>query len=479
MIVIAVILLIVNGPGTQDYSDESFETFISRTYASIWAILLMIGMIITGLWMFIFDLHKQKRQYIRFGVLLVARSTAFSINLTTGKALIMAQSRTWFITNIIFKILSGGIYTKAIVVQSTAVSQKTFVPINAVLIVLVNGLTGIIIWEDWKVVSSWLGYVCVFLLMALGCSLLLGDLGLLQESAPETFRGARPTIVMKSERDRLLSNIKNIPQLNMDPQFFINEHEASADSAIGKRHTNFMNRFSAMPATNSPTTTPKSLHRRCVSADSSRRFIDATNDVSSQNIHTEKNRGACPEIKTTQSYPGPPRKSLFRRNRNSQAAWAAIFEHGNAAHQRNDSTRQLIQLHHDIPSNNDRLSAMQQYSRPSFRYTAMGWDSFKRHILEAEYSESQNEFLEDMNSADGISRKLSSEPPFYDHHGTILDNASTNLDNNTDSDDTHDSITRRGLQVLSEVTLDNSDVENGVSDGMRTDNDNLKKEEFR
>jgi hypothetical protein len=36
----------------------------------------------------------------------------------------------------------------------------------------VNGATGIIIWEDWKVVNSWTGYMCIFLLLLLGVYLL-------------------------------------------------------------------------------------------------------------------------------------------------------------------------------------------------------------------------------------------------------------------------------------------------------------------
>ena len=47
----------------------------------------------------------------------------------------------------------------------TLAEQKLFVPINAAMIVFINALTGILIWEDWRVVQSWLGYACVFLLL--------------------------------------------------------------------------------------------------------------------------------------------------------------------------------------------------------------------------------------------------------------------------------------------------------------------------
>jgi hypothetical protein len=88
------------------------------------------------------------------------------------------------------------------------------VPLNAAIIIFINAITGIIIWEDGQVIQSWIGYVCVFLLLALGCGLLLGDVGLLQETAPETFRGARASMFIKSERTKMLDNIKNSGNLH-------------------------------------------------------------------------------------------------------------------------------------------------------------------------------------------------------------------------------------------------------------------------
>jgi hypothetical protein len=35
-----------------------------------------------------------------------------------------------------------------------------------------NAATGIIIWEDWKVIGSWTGYSAIFVLLLLGVYLL-------------------------------------------------------------------------------------------------------------------------------------------------------------------------------------------------------------------------------------------------------------------------------------------------------------------
>lgn len=60
----------------------------------------------------------------------------------------------------------------ATVLQATTVSQAKFVPVSVGTKIAANALTGIIIWEDWRVVSSWIGYLCVFLYLLLGNYLL-------------------------------------------------------------------------------------------------------------------------------------------------------------------------------------------------------------------------------------------------------------------------------------------------------------------
>jgi hypothetical protein len=110
-----------------------------------------------------------------------------------------------------------------------------FVPVNAATTILVNAITGMLIWEDWKVVQSWAGYICVFLLMGLGCTLLLGDLSLLQETAPETFRGARYPMMLRSNRERLLENIRNIGN-QVEGFSKKNDNEHPVDSSHRNRH---------------------------------------------------------------------------------------------------------------------------------------------------------------------------------------------------------------------------------------------------
>ena len=95
---------------------------------------------------------------------------------------------------IVLKVSSGAVQTYAIVVQSTAVTQAKFVPLNASALIIVNALTGMIIWQDWLVVGNWIGYICIFVQLVLGNYLLLGDVELL--STDNTHYGRAKSIVM-------------------------------------------------------------------------------------------------------------------------------------------------------------------------------------------------------------------------------------------------------------------------------------------
>ncbi len=169
VIVVAVILLPVVGPDIQEGQDISI--LFRRWYSIAWFTLLLVACMLTGI-LLVLDISKYKMN-VRVVVLLIARASSISVNLTVSRAFILGLNDTVMLTFIIIKLLSGSIYTYGIVVQSFTVEQATFVPLNATTIILVNALTGIIIWEDWRVVSSWYGYICIFVLLGLGCDLLL------------------------------------------------------------------------------------------------------------------------------------------------------------------------------------------------------------------------------------------------------------------------------------------------------------------
>lgn len=191
VIVVAVILLPVVGPNIQEGQDISI--LFRHWYSIVWFTILLVACAITGI-LLLFDVSKYSTN-VRVTVLLIARATSISVNLTVSRAFILGLNDTTMVTFIIIKLVSGSIYTYGIVVQSFTVEQAKFVPLNATTIIVVNALTGIILWEDWRVMASWYGYACIFVLLGLGCDLLL-SVPLLNAENPEFGATKRASIII-------------------------------------------------------------------------------------------------------------------------------------------------------------------------------------------------------------------------------------------------------------------------------------------
>lgn len=191
VIVCAVILLPVVGPTIQE--DQDIGELFKHWYASAWFSMLLLAMSITGI-LLMKDITRYSMP-VRTAILLVVRASSISVNLTVSRSFVLGISEAVFILFLVIKIVSGAVYTYAIVVQSTAVDQARFVPLNTTTIIVVNALTGIIIWEDWKVMQSWYGYACVFCLLGLGVDLLL-SVPLLNEDNPDYGANRRTSMIL-------------------------------------------------------------------------------------------------------------------------------------------------------------------------------------------------------------------------------------------------------------------------------------------
>jgi len=191
VIVVAVVLLPLVGPGTQQDQDVN-ALLLKKWYSATWFAALLASMFATAAALFFVDDVALLAYRRRVALLLVARASGITVNLTVSRGFVLHPTTPVFATFVALKLISGAIYTYAIVVQSTSVDQAQFVPLNATTIILVNALTGIIVWEDWRVVQSWYGYACVFVLLYLACDLLL-SVPLLNEDNPEFGAPSRAT----------------------------------------------------------------------------------------------------------------------------------------------------------------------------------------------------------------------------------------------------------------------------------------------
>mmetsp|Transcript_13754 Transcript_13754/g.19220 ORF Transcript_13754/g.19220 Transcript_13754/m.19220 type:complete len:380 (+) Transcript_13754:198-1337(+) len=240
VIAVATVMLPIVGPGVQQ--EQQFDELVHHLHTGLWLGLLLTGMMITTAFLTLgITQYKEK---IRIAILLVARSTSFTLNLTVSRAFILAPGHSFLLACIIIKVVSGAIYTYAIVVQSTTVEQNTFVPLNATIIILVNALTGVIVWEDWMVVESWLGYLCVFILLALGCDLLLST-PILNADNQEYGRIATEKLLRSQKRRQEFSSV----DFTEDATFNDNDSDNDSEHGGGSVTTDLQSHFNAEPAT--------------------------------------------------------------------------------------------------------------------------------------------------------------------------------------------------------------------------------------
>jgi hypothetical protein len=145
VIVVAVILLPVVGPTVQE--GQEIGALMNPWIARLWFSFLVIIMAVTGIVIFALDIQRCSQRMIIL-ILLLARASSIAINLTVSKGFVSHPSHFIFELFLILKIVSGVIYTYAIVIQSTAIEcQSQFVPLNTTTIITVNAITGILVWE--------------------------------------------------------------------------------------------------------------------------------------------------------------------------------------------------------------------------------------------------------------------------------------------------------------------------------------------
>jgi hypothetical protein len=283
VIVVAVILLPVVGPNIQENQDVG-ELF-RHWYASLWFIMLLAASGLTGVLLLAVDISKYSMNK-RTGVLLIARGASLSVNLTVSRSFILGLNHPVLVLFIVIKFLSGLVYTYAVIVQSRVVEQATFVPLNAITVVIANAVTGIIIWEDWRVIQSWYGYFGVFVLLGLGCDLLL-SVPLLNSENPEFGAPKRASMIMQGRKGRHslplrasdfsagYSEVPDVDELSSSfdpPEKIVSwESEEEDDDKHRSKKTAWRETISPvnlgnamMKATNAVLTTPKKLEQRAM-----------------------------------------------------------------------------------------------------------------------------------------------------------------------------------------------------------------------
>ena len=145
VVVIAVVLLPFVGSTAQD--DQVGAAMLENWYSLLWAAIQVAGMTISCFLLVVLNVSKLS-EWKAVLLSFLSRATCFTVNLTVSKAMIMNVDSIVLGVAIILKIISGAVQTYALMVQSTAVTQAKFVPLNASALIIMNAFTGMIIWQD-------------------------------------------------------------------------------------------------------------------------------------------------------------------------------------------------------------------------------------------------------------------------------------------------------------------------------------------
>ena len=107
-----------------------------------------------------------------FSILLAGVTFSNVAMATSGKMLGSFIFTPYFGLAFIYYVISAVLGLLFSITSSTACEQGLFTPASSVALIIVNFITGILIWEDWKVMTTWVGYICSILLMCCGVYLL-------------------------------------------------------------------------------------------------------------------------------------------------------------------------------------------------------------------------------------------------------------------------------------------------------------------
>jgi len=176
----SVLSLIDVGPGLQD--NQNVMELLSKPDALIWSTFLSLAMIVAALFTIpllfsrsdggdgngdgnFFERHSFLTLTVGVTVSNVGMATSGKTlgMLTSDEALAMAS--LYYVSASILGLLFS-------VVSATKCEQGIFTPLSSVALIIVNMITGIIVWEDWKVIDMWIGYMCACMLMCWGVYLL-------------------------------------------------------------------------------------------------------------------------------------------------------------------------------------------------------------------------------------------------------------------------------------------------------------------
>lgn len=167
VLVIATIMLIDAGPSAEASDGKSGIDLVSSTPSIVWALAVGVtwGLSCAGM---VADLCAEEdlTQTQLMLIYVTAQATATSAVTTLGKLLVMTEGAAFMVVGMLLATTAfTNVYSN--IMAARKINQAQFIPLASCLTLIINQLTGLIMWEDWATIHSWVTYTGIHILIVL------------------------------------------------------------------------------------------------------------------------------------------------------------------------------------------------------------------------------------------------------------------------------------------------------------------------
>jgi len=174
IVVTAAFNLPLVGPTVQQ--DQNVVKILEHWPSEVWALLLTVLAVMSGSYSIRFFFIKFRgggniTHRYKTSILLTAHVACTVLSTSISKFFVVTSGYA-LLSAVIGFLFCSVILLVVAILQATEVEQNSFVPESACGIQFVNAITGLIIWQDWKVVQAWSGYALNMMQVLLGIYLI-------------------------------------------------------------------------------------------------------------------------------------------------------------------------------------------------------------------------------------------------------------------------------------------------------------------
>jgi len=162
----AVICLIDVGPSDQVYADPLGLLMTPAGIAVSVAQLVLLGLGAIGVKMMKNSSPQSSPKIFAYGMVV---ATATAMGASVGKVMQLPGLPSGAFYSFIGVYLISGIISFGVAaIAATECDASVYLPVRSCLQLLVNAATGMFVWQDWRVLTDWIAYAAVYLLITLG-----------------------------------------------------------------------------------------------------------------------------------------------------------------------------------------------------------------------------------------------------------------------------------------------------------------------